>query len=118
MIGLVHWGEMVYIIAMPKGIQFDLEASTRGAQAKAIVRDSGNPIHEELFQTLWDKLDELTVIYGDEEEISEEAYISLVERVDKLYFDFVEATGGKEALIREWTRPNDNSPLRYKLVPP
>jgi len=102
---------------MATGVEFDLEASTRMAQAKAIVRASGDPAHEALFSVVQRQLDELTVIYGDDEEISEEAYISLVEKADALYFEFVRATGGNEALVRDRTRPRDRSPLRFKLTP-
>lgn len=102
---------------MPTGVQFDLEASTRMAQAKAIVRASGDPKHQALFDVVQRKLDELNIIYGHDEEISEEAYISLVEKADALYFEFVRATRRKEALVRDRTRPRDKSPLRFKLTP-
>jgi hypothetical protein len=101
---------------MPTGVQFDLEASTRMAQAKAIVRGSGDAKHEELYEVLQRKLDELTILYRDDEEMTEDAYISLVERADALYYEFVRATGGKEALVHDRTRPRDESPLRYKLT--
>lgn len=105
---------------MPTGLEFHIEASNRLAQAKAIVRqfDTNRDQFENMFQNLQISVDNLIILYGIEEDISEDAYISLVDRLDSFYVQFVNATGGKEALVRDRTRPGDNWPLNFKLLPP
>ena len=102
---------------MPTALDFDIEVSTRVAQANAIVQATNDLRHESLFEDLQRAFDALCTLYQPDEAIPEDAYVALVHRVDELYYTFVRMTGGRELLQRDRTRPRDNSPLRYKLTP-